>query len=75
MTTLEKAINLLKVLSVEKLQIALYILESLAVKEQIESMGVEELTPEEALIVDAAILELENGLGVGAKDVWREAEV
>lgn len=73
--TLKKAVKLLEGLSPEKLDIALYILESLAVKQKVESMNVEELTPEEACIVESALIELENGLGVEAESVWKEAGI
>ena len=64
MSTLEKAVFLLKGLSQEKLDIAVYILESLTVKQKNELMNIDELTPEEAMIVDIALAELESGLGV-----------
>lgn len=73
MATIEKAVKLLEGLSPEKLDIAIYILESLTVKQKIETMGIEELSPEEASIVNTALHELENGLGVDAESVWREA--
>ncbi|HHV16981.1 MAG TPA: hypothetical protein GXX58_10520 [Gelria sp.] len=75
MSTLEKAVVLLKGLSQEKLDMVVYILESLTVKQKIESMNIEELTPEEARIVDLALAELENGLGVEAESVWEEAGI
>jgi hypothetical protein len=75
MATLEKALKILEGLSPEKLDIAVYILESLAVKQKFESMNIEELTPEEAHIVDIALKELENGSGVEAEYVWREAGI
>ncbi len=75
MSTLEKAVVLLKGLSQEKLDMVVYILESLTVKQKIESMNIEELTPEEARIVDLALAELENGLGVEAESVWEEAVI
>jgi hypothetical protein len=75
MSTLEKAVVLLKGLSQEKLDMVVCILESLTVKQKIESMNIEELTPEEARIVDLALAELENGLGVEAESVWEEAGI
>ncbi|MGI6486813.1 MAG: hypothetical protein GX964_11235 [Syntrophomonadaceae bacterium] len=75
MSTLEKAIVLLKGLSQEKLDMVVYILESLTVKQKLESMNTEELTPEEAMIIDIALSELENGLGVDAEIVWEEAGI
>ena len=75
MSTLEKAVTLLKGLSQEKLDLVVYILESLLVKQKIEAMNIEELTPEEARIIDIALAELESGLGVEAPSVWREAGV
>jgi len=75
MSTLEKAIMLLKGLSPEKLDIVVYLLESLTVKQQVESMNIEVLTPQEAMIVDTALAELENGLGVEAESVWKEAGI
>jgi len=75
MSTREKAVVLLKGLSQEKLDMVVYILESLTVKQKIESMNIEELTPEEARIVDLALAELENGLGVEAESVWEEAGI
>lgn len=75
MSALEKAIVLLKGLPPEKLDIVVYLLESLTVKQQIESMNIEEITAEEAIIVDAALAELESGLGVEAESVWKEAGI
>ncbi len=75
MSALEKAVNLLKSLSSEKLDIALYVIESLAVKEQIELLDQEELTLEEIVIINNSIRELESGLGVNAEDVWKEAGI
>lgn len=75
MPTLEKAVTLLKSLSPDKLEIAVYLLESLAIKQKIESMNIEEITPEEAMIIDAALAELESGLGVEADSVWKEAGI
>lgn len=75
MSTLEKAVTLLKGLSPEKLDLVVYILESLVIKQKIEAMNIEELTPEEARIIDIALAELESGLGVEARSVWREAGV
>ncbi|HHV17068.1 MAG TPA: hypothetical protein GXX58_10965 [Gelria sp.] len=75
MSTLEKAIVLLKGLSEEKLDMVVYILESLMVKQKIESMNIEELTPEEARIIDIALAELDSGLGVDAESVWEEAGI
>lgn len=75
MSTLEKAVTLLKGLSPEKLDLVVYILESLVIKQKIEAMNIEELTPEEARIIDIALAELESGLGVEAQSVWREAGV
>ncbi|HZK44179.1 MAG TPA: hypothetical protein VFC73_07825 [Syntrophomonadaceae bacterium] len=75
MSSLEKAVNLLKGLSSEKLDIALHVIESLAIKEQVELFDKEELTLEEVTIVNNAIRELENGLGVEAEDVWKEAGI
>lgn len=75
MSTLEKAVTLLKGLSPEKLDLVVYILESLLVKQKIEAMNIEKLTPEEARIIDIALAELESGLGVEAPSVWREAGV
>lgn len=75
MSTLEKAVNLLKGLSPEKLDVALYVIESLVVKEQIDLLNQEELTPEEVVIINNAIRELESGLGVDAEDVWKEAGI
>jgi hypothetical protein len=75
MSTLEKAIVLLKGLSPEKLEIVIYLMESLMVKQQIESMNIEEVTPEDAIIIDAALAELEGGLGVDAESVWKEAGI
>lgn len=75
MSTLEKAVTLLKGLSQEKLDLVVYILESLLVKQKIEAMNIEKLTPEEARIIDIALAELESGLGVEAPSVWREAGV
>jgi hypothetical protein len=50
MSTLEKAMILLKGLSPEKLEIVVYLLESLTVKQQVESMNIVELTTEDMLI-------------------------
>lgn len=75
MSTMEKAIVLLKGLSEEKLDMVVYILESLTVKQKIESMNIEELTPEEVKIIDIALAELDGGLGVGAESVWEEAGI
>ncbi|MGS0763164.1 hypothetical protein [Syntrophomonas curvata] len=75
MSTLEKAMVLLKRLSPEKLDIVIYLMESLMVKQQIESMNIEEITPEDAMIIDAALAELESGLGVDAESVWEEAGI
>ena len=75
MSTLEKAVVLLKGLSLEKLDMVVYILESLTVKQKIESTNIEVLTPEESRIVDLALAELENGLGVEAESVWEEAGI
>ena len=75
MSTLEKAMVLLKSLSPEKLDIVIYLMESLMVKQQIEAMNIEEITPEDAIIIDAALAELESGLGVDAESVWKEAGI
>lgn len=75
MSTLEKAIMLLKGLSEEKLDMVVYILESLTIKQKIEFMNIEELTPEEAKIIDIALAELDGGLGVDAESVWEEAGI
>ena len=75
MSTLEKAMVLLKSLSPEKLDIVIYLMESLMVKQQIEAMDIEEITPEDAIIIDAALAELESGLGVDAESVWKEAGI
>ena len=75
MSTLEKALVLLKSLSPEKLDIVIYLMESLMVKQQIEAMDIEEITPEDAIIIDAALAALESGLGVDAESVWKEAGI
>ncbi|NLB18743.1 MAG: hypothetical protein GX825_08470 [Syntrophomonadaceae bacterium] len=75
MSTLEKAMLLLKGLNPEKLEIVVYLLESLTVKQQMESMNITELTAEEAIIIDTALAELESGLGVEAESVWEEAGI
>lgn len=79
MSTLEEAVLLLKGLSPDKLDIAVHILESLTVKQKVEALAKafneEELTPEEALIANNAMAELDEGLGVEAESVWREAEL
>jgi len=75
MSTLEKAMVLLKSLSPEKLDIVIYLMESLMVKQQIEAMDIEEITPEDAIIIDAALAELESGLGVDVESVWKEAGI
>lgn len=75
MATIEKAVKILKDLAPEKLDVALYILESLAAQQKLELMNIEELTPEETSIIEAAVNELENGLGVEAESVWREAGI
>jgi hypothetical protein len=75
MSTLEKAMVLLKSLSPEKLDIVIYLMESLMVKQQLETMDIEEITPEDAIIIDAALAELESGLGVDAESVWKEAGI
>ena len=75
MTALERAVLLLQGLSPDKLDIAVYILESLALKQKVENLTSEELTAEEAILVDNALAELNDGLGVKAEDVWREAGI
>ena len=75
MSTLEKALVLLKSLSPEKLDIVIYLMESLMVKQQIEAMDIEEITPEDAIIIDSALAALESGLGVDAESVWKEAGI
>jgi hypothetical protein len=75
MSTLEKAMVLLKSLSPKKLDIVIYLMESLMVKQQLETMDIEEITPEDAIIIDAALAELESGLGVDAESVWKEAGI
>lgn len=70
MTTVEKGITILRELTPEKLNIAVYLLESLAIRDKIEET--EELSSEEALNVDQGIAELSAGQGVPAKDVWRD---
>lgn len=75
MSTFERAVKLLKDLSPEKLDIAVYILESLTVKQKVESLTEEELTPEEALLINSALAELDSGLGVEAESVWKEAGI
>lgn len=75
MATLEKAVKLLEGLSPEKLDVAVYILESLTVKQKFDSMNIEEITSEDAIIIDAALAELESGLGVEADSVWKEAGI
>ncbi len=75
MSTLDKAMVLLKGLPPEKLDMIVYLLESLTVKQQIEAMNITELTAEEAVIIDAALAELESGLGVDADSVLKEAGI
>ena len=69
-----KSYSIVEGLSQEKLDMVVYILESLTVKQN-SNHEHGKLTPEEAVIIDIALSELENGLGVDVSGNSRNINV